>query len=65
MRFPDGCRLYTAHAEFGRNDHREDAPHFTSFEIKIAHRKKIMPKTYPGILVMTPTVKHFNSEKAH
>ena len=56
MRFPGGRRLYTSDAEFGRNDHREDAPHFTSFEIKIAHRKKIMPKTYPGILVMTPTV---------
>ena len=27
-------------AEFVRNDHREDAPHFTSFQIKIVHRKK-------------------------
>ena len=27
--FTDGCRLYTAHAEFGRNEHREDASHFT------------------------------------
>ena len=27
MRLRDGRRLYS-HAEFGRNDHREDAPHF-------------------------------------
>ena len=30
---PDGSGLYThavlPHAEFGRNDHRDDAPHFT------------------------------------
>ena len=31
MRFPDGRRLYTSvlfYAKHGRNDHREDAPHF-------------------------------------
>ena len=29
MRIPGGRRLYTAHAEFGRNDHWEDEPRFT------------------------------------
>ena len=28
MRLSDGRRLYTAHAEFGLNEHQEDAPHF-------------------------------------
>ena len=28
MRIPDGRRLCTTHVEFGRNDHREEAPHF-------------------------------------
>ena len=38
MRLPDGRRLYTTvvllpHAKFGRNDHREDAPHFNRISI--------------------------------
>ena len=28
MRLPEGRRLNTPQAEFGPNDHREDAPHF-------------------------------------
>ena len=29
MRLRDGPRLNTAHAEFGPNQHRESAPHFS------------------------------------
>ena len=31
---PDACRFYTAHVEFGPNDHRQYAPHFIQAFIK-------------------------------
>ena len=39
MRHADGRRLYTSLVEFGRNDHREDAPHFIN-EMKNLEYKK-------------------------
>ena len=46
MRLPDDRRLYNAsccmsHAEFGRNDHREDTPHFITSMIAAQLKSRI------------------------